>query len=400
MRRLLYLKHYMRKTLFSQEVTCNNTIYYLSEIKPKIKVIYIIVLLFVLLSICLFPFIYFDITIKSVGIIRPKNEKTELRSSKSTVIDSIYYKEGDTVKQGDIVIQLRKESIAIKKAMNDFEIGQRNQFISDLSNLTHHLDFNSNTVATLQSPVYKQQCSHFIYQLSELNSQLKKVNKELYMDSVLSIDRVIAPKEMFDKRIEYEKLIANISATMEQQIAIWQQELARYLLEKSQYENANKQLNEDSNFYNIKAPVSGVLQSFNKYYQGSLVQSGEVLAVISPQAELIAECYINPRDVGFLKINQTSFFQVDAFDYNYFGIVTGKIISVDNDYTVLDNKPVFKVRCILDTKQMHLKNGFKGDIKKGMTLQSRFVITRRSLWQLLFDKIDDWLDPTAPEKTR
>jgi len=376
-----------------------NRISYRSEIKHKYFLLFWVILVILITSFASLTFIKLDVSVKSSGIIRPRNEKTELRSSVSTVIDTIYFKEGDTVKQGDIVIQLRKENITIKKMMNDFEINQRNEFINDLSNLTYYSKFDNNTVTALQSPLYKQQCSRFVYQLSELNSQLKKVNKEVYMDSVLSIDRVIAPKEMFDKRIEHEKLVANIRATKEQQIATWQQELARYQLEKSQFENANQQLNEDSSFYNIKAPVSGILQSFNKYYQGSFVQAGEALAVISPQAELLAECYINPRDVGLLKINQTSLFQVDAFDYNYFGILTGKIISIDNDYTVQDNKPVFKVRCVLDTKQLHLKNGFNGDIKKGMTLQSRFVVARRSLWQLLFDKIDDWLNPTAPDKT-
>ena len=376
--------------------TTPNNLYYLTGIKHQVFSIYWVILLMCIISLVTLPFIKLDISIKSTGIIRPKDEKTELKSSISTVIDSIYFKEGDTVNRGDIIIQLRKENIAIKKTMNDFEINQRHHFIGDLMALTRHTNFEPPLLNILSSPLYKQQCSRFIYALSEQNAQLKKVKKELHIDSVLNVDEVIAPKEMFDKQIEYERLIANIRATKEQQIATWQQELAKYELEKSQYENANRQLNEDSVFYSIKAPVNGVLQSFNKYYIGSLVQAGDVLAVISPQAELLAECYINPKDVGLLKIQQQCLFQVDAFDYNYFGILTGKILSIDNDYTILDNKPVFKVRCILDDKQLHLKNGFTGNIKKGMTLQTRFVVTRRSLWQLLFDKIDDWINPTAP----
>lgn len=289
-------------------------IIYLSEIKSKCLSIYWFTLIVIVVSISCLPFIKIDISVKSQGIIRPKDEKTELKSSISTTIDSIYFKEGDTVKEGDIVIQLRKENIVIKRTMNDFEINQRNKFISDLSILTHTTNFSNSTVTSLQSPIYKQQTSRFVFQLSEFNSQLKKVKKELYMDSVLFIDRVIAPKEMFDKQIEYEKLIANIRTIKEQQLATWQGELARYQLEKSQYQNANQQLNEDDNFYSVKAPISGMLQNFNKYYKGSLIQAGEVLAVISPQAELIADCYINTRDIGLLKQNQQTIFQIDAFD--------------------------------------------------------------------------------------
>lgn len=376
----------------------NNKLSYLFIINRKHFSIYWFILLVLVSSIVSLPFIKVDISIKSSGIIRPKDDKTELKSSVTTTIDSIYFKEGDTVNEGDIVIQLRKENITIKKTMNDFEINQRNQFITDLFTLTHNINFTNSIVTSLRSPIYKQQTSRFVFQLSELNAQLKKVKKELYMDSVLSIDRVIAPKELFDKQIEHEKLSANIMATKEQQLATWQGELARYQLEKSQYRNANQQLNEENNFYCIKAPISGTLQNFNKFYNGSLIQAGEALAVISPDAELIAESYVNTRDMGLLKQDQQALFQIDAFDYNYFGILTGKISTIDNDYTVIDNKPVFKIRCFLDNKQLHLKNGFAGELKKGMTLQARFVVTKRSLWQLLFDKIDDWVNPTAPEK--
>ena len=108
--------------------------------------------------------------------------------------------------------------------------------------------------------------------------------------------------------------------------------------------------------------------------------------------------HVPTQQVGLLKANEEVKFQIDAFDYNYFGIVTGKIVSIDNDYTIIDNKPVFKVRCLLDSSQVHLKNGFTGHLKKGLTLQARFMVTRRSAWQLLFDRVNNWLNPASPAK--
>jgi multidrug efflux pump subunit AcrA (membrane-fusion protein) len=371
-------------------------IIYASKINPKTLSIYWFILLIVAVVGISLPIIKLDISVTSTGIIRPINEKTELRSSVSAIIDSIYFREGEPVKNGDTVLLLHKENSAIKINLNDFEIQQRDQFIADLTTLTHCKTFNSTILNLLQSPVYKQECSQFVFAVSELNTDLEKVNKEMSMDSILFTEKVIAPKEMFDKKIEHQKLIVSIKATEEQKIAGWQQDLTKYQLEKNQYENANQQILEDDNAYAVKAPISGILQSFNKYYQGSLVQAGDVLAEVSPQTEIIAECYVDTKDIGLLKLNQHTIFQIDAFDYNYFGILTGKIISIDNDYTLMDNKPVFKVRCILDTRQLHLKNGFAGDLKKGMTLQARFIVARRSLWQLLFDKLDDWMNPSTP----
>jgi membrane fusion protein, peptide pheromone/bacteriocin exporter len=371
-------------------------IVYLSRIGGRTFVIYWSIILLFLISAASLPIIKTTISVKSQGIIRPKTEKAEVRSIITAVIDKVNFKDGDTVQNGEVIIQLHKENLAIKKQLNDFEIKQRSQYIEDLIFLTQTPNITQGAINKLQSLVYQQQANRFLYQLLEAYTELKKVKKEFYMDSTLFSKGVIPSKEWFDKKIEYEKLEGSIKTIKWQQLSTWQGKLAEYKTEKSQYENSNIQLNEDSVFYSIKAPITGVLQEFNKYYRGSLVQAGEILAVISPQAELISECYINTRDVGLLKPNQTVLFQVDAFDYNYFGVLTGKIISINNDYTLFDNKPVFLVKCSIDSKQLHLKNGFIGSLKKGMIVQARFLVAERSLWQLLFDKLDDWLNPNAP----
>lgn len=90
-------------------------IVYLSEIKIKYFLIYWFILLLIIFSIISLPFIYFDISVKSPGIIRPVGEKKELRSSVSKIIHSIYFTQGDTVRKGDVIIQLRKQNIGIKK---------------------------------------------------------------------------------------------------------------------------------------------------------------------------------------------------------------------------------------------------------------------------------------------
>jgi hypothetical protein len=51
------------------------------------------------------------------------------------------------------------------------------------------------------------------------------------------------------------------------------------------------------------------------------------------------------------------------------------------------------VRCKLDDNKLELKNGYVGYLKKGMGLQANFYVTRRTLFQLLYDKADDWLNP-------
>ena len=71
----------------------------------------------------------------------------------------------------------------------------------------------------------------------------------------------------------------------------------------------------------------------------------------------------------------------------------GKIESISTDIFTDSGQPYFKVRCKMDKQSLKLRNGYEGNLKKGMTLQARFVVARRSLFQLLYDKTDDWLNP-------
>jgi HlyD family secretion protein len=123
-----------------------------------------------------------------------------------------------------------------------------------------------------------------------------------------------------------------------------------------------------------------------------------MLGIISPDSSLIAECYVSPNDIGLLRKNMHVSFQIDAFNYNEWGLVQGKIIDIARDFVVINEKPIFKVKCQLDKKALQLKNGYAAPLKKGLTFRARFVVTKRSLYQLLYDKTDDWLNPKIESK--
>ncbi|WP_169704811.1 HlyD family efflux transporter periplasmic adaptor subunit [Runella slithyformis] len=54
-------------------------------------------------------------------------------------------------------------------------------------------------------------------------------------------------------------------------------------------------------------------------YEGSFVQAGEALGVLSPDSSLLVECYVKPSDMGLLKLNQQALFQMDALNYREWG---------------------------------------------------------------------------------
>ncbi|WAC41492.1 HlyD family efflux transporter periplasmic adaptor subunit [Pedobacter sp. SL55] len=113
-----------------------------------------------------------------------------------------------------------------------------------------------------------------------------------------------------------------------------------------------------------------------------------------PDSSLIAFCYVKPSDIGLIKKGQRVRFQIDAFNYNQWGMLTGKVIDIAEDITQQNQTMYFKVKCKLDQQYLQLKNGYKGNIKKGMSLTANFTIAKRSLLQLLYDRVDDWMNPS------
>lgn len=373
--------------------------HHLRKISSRSNRLYSILVLLIIVFIIFLPLFKFDVSVKSAGITRPINERTEIKSSVSGTIDKIFFNEGDFIQKDSLIIQLKDNTSPAKAIQNSYELNQRRTFVTDLEFLTSASILTQKNITDLASPLYKQQLNRFIYQQAEQQAILNKVKEELRMDSILSAGKVISPKEMFDKTLESEKNNAAYLAFRNEQIALWQQDLLKYRLELSKLESERRQITEEENLYKVKAPVAGIIQGLASKYAGNTIQAGETLCTISPETKLVAECYVSSQDIGLLRVNQNAKFQVDAFDYKYFGVTTGKIIGMDNDFTIMNNKPVFKVRCSFDSIRLHLQNGYTGQLRKGLTLQARFIITRRSLWQLMFDKVDDWLNPGAPFQT-
>ncbi len=84
---------------------------------------------------------------------------------------------------------------------------------------------------------------------------------------------------------------------------------------------------------------------------------------------------------------------IDAYNFHEWGAIEGTVQSVPSEVKVINDVAVFVTPVRLSRKELSLKNGYLGQLKKGMSLSARFFLQRRSLLALLYDKAEDWLDP-------
>ncbi|MBN1925154.1 MAG: HlyD family efflux transporter periplasmic adaptor subunit [Prolixibacteraceae bacterium] len=173
----------------------------------------------------------------------------------------------------------------------------------------------------------------------------------------------------------------------------WNASLAQYQTENNDMKATIARMEKQRDQYFIVAPVDGTVIQYSGIKEGNFIVPNQLLAEISPDAGLLVECYVSPSDIGFFKKGMKVNYQLDAFNYNQWGMSYGSINEISGDIVTVNEQAVFKVRCSLDKKYLQLKNGYRGELKKGMTLTGRFSLTERTLWQLLFDKVDNWLNP-------
>lgn len=387
--------------LFPSAALKDSTYTWLPTVKVKTQLIYSSSLLVIVIALASLPFIRVDVSANGTGLVRPVAEKNELHSLVSGAIEEVLVKEGQHVDKGQLLMRLQQDLSNNKLSQAVFELGQREAYIHDLNLLTAHTSTandasrqpSSSLYRRLRSPLYQQQYNRYQQSLRQQQTTLERTKTNYEMNKQLFDGKVISQKEFLDRKYEYEKALAEYSAIIEQQHSSWQDDLSRYQVESGRLNTDTRQFEKEKEWNLIKAPISGTLQQFNGKYAGGTLQQGELLGVISPDASLVAECYVSPKDIGCIKSGMPVKFQIDAFNYNEWGLLEGKVIAVDNDFTLSGNQPVFKVKCAFNNTTLKLKNGVQGQLKKGMSLQARFILTRRSLFQLLFDRTDDWINP-------
>jgi membrane fusion protein, peptide pheromone/bacteriocin exporter len=383
----------MQHPIYPPEIIENSAEVYVAQISTRSQIIYVTILVAVIAALVSLPLIRVHVSVQSPGIIRPLAEKNEVNSLIKGEVKAVLAKENQRVTEGQELLVIESEALDSKLKLNRELQTEKQTYLQDLRKLVKIDTASLHKVQGLSSPLYRQQYNQFIYYLSESSNTRQKKARELVADKKLFEDKVIAPREYENKLYEYENARAYYLSVVQQQISQWQTDLATHTRALAELVAEEKQLVKEKELYTIKAPVTGTLQQFAGISSGSYIQAGQVLGVLSPDSELLVECYLPPRDIGFIRVGMPVNFQVDAFNYNEWGLVSGEVIEMAGDIEMVKDQPVFKVKCRLDKNFLQLKNGYRGTLKKGMTVRARYLLTERSLYSLLFEQANSWVNP-------
>ncbi|SKC42616.1 HlyD family secretion protein [Ohtaekwangia koreensis] len=357
------------------------------------RIIYNAIVITVLLGLGSLPFISIDVSIKANALIRPSSEISAVQSLVNGRVKESFVSENRHVRKGDVLYIVESDIAVEKEKYLLSKISEAKYFIDDLKALSEAYSFDEELFKKISTSLYQQSLASFQQKLNESTTHYNKTLHDYDRNKKLHDEKVIADSEFENYVFELEKAKHEIEILRQTQLSLWQTDLNNYNKDLHEYETQRTQLQKESENLVIKAPVSGTVQSHLGIYSGNVVFANQDLLQISPDTNLIVEVYVSPNDIGLLQHKMKVRFQINAFNYNQWGLASGSIVELPNDIQMIDDQPMFKVKCSLDKDHLTLKNGYKGFLKKGMTLQARFIVTERTLWQLLYDRIDNWMNP-------
>ncbi|WP_439181504.1 HlyD family secretion protein [Carboxylicivirga taeanensis] len=350
--------------------------------------LYWVLLLILFIGFASLPFIEVDVSVQSHGTITSANKMVALSAPLTARVVKSALKENSKVHRGDTLIVLHQSGINNEITSNRKQIALQHRYIDDLKKLLENT-FSS----VLETALYRKERDDYISSYNAYEGRVKKLSIDFKRTAQLYRDGVV-PQTVFQQdSFMLDEARNRLSVFQTSTMSRWETERRNYILAIHNLEGRIESLKQQQNQYVITAPFDGSIIDFIGITSGHILNENQRIAFLSPNEELIAECYISPGDIGFIHLGMPVQLQIETYDYNQWGLLRAEVAEVADDAMLINGQYVYRIRCRLSNNYLEMKNGVRGTLKKGMSLTGRFVITQRSLFQLLFDNIDDWLNP-------
>ncbi len=233
-----------------------------------------------------------------------------------------------------------------------------------------------------------QEITNVSEQLFQAEQSLRDLNEQK-TQSQGELARALKEVEQLEadlKRKQAERSRMMLEA--EQKIQQFQLEITQIETKIAETQNllasAQTKLQEKS----LKSPIDGVVLSLNVKNSGKVLNPGETIAEISPhESPLILSAIMPNQESGFIEIGMPVQIKLDAYSYQDFGTIPGKVISISSD-AKSDEKLGLVYRVEIELEKDYIVQDRKSiRFKPGQTATADIIIRSRRIVDLFLDPI-------------
>jgi multidrug resistance efflux pump len=344
---------------------------------------YTIILLVVGLIVAL-PLVKVDVVCISGGMIRPHQEPSELIAPVTGVVDWTDLKDFRHVMAGDTLLEFKHK--VPEARINEYQemIGYHQNSLHDINSI---LDGRNPT----ETSRYIQSFRNHLTQLEQVQVEQNFLFDEFSAAETLYHQMVIPIREFEESRSHYLSARVKYDGLKESYKSLLEEELFRLEMENRRLQSEIDAISASVTDQNIVAPVSGILHQCRGITGGSVLYSGGTLGFISPDGPLVAECYVNTRDITDIESGQSVRIRFDRNVPGPGSTVHTSVDQIDPDAVIVNGEPLFRVRCFLSDSIHSIP---------GMTFSASMLLRRATLISLLTEKMDLWVNPSITTESR
>ena len=366
---------------------------------------------------------------RAPGKLIPKTGTRKVQPMESGKVATLKVKEGDTVRAGQVLMELDTElaqkeierlqtllSSAQTELRQTQEILERTHMQASVKASIAKIEIDSQRVAIEQNQAMVMNQRQLLRQLQE---DAQKQQERLSKFQLLTAEGAISQEQTFS----VEQTVRDRQRTITESTGILQRSLSE--LKRLQVGLAQRQAEAQQSYLEasqqiqqlqlrqtelamkinetavllaaaqaklqqrfVYATHSGTILTLYTRQTGEFVQPGQAIAEIAPAGEpLILSTLLPSHEAGFVKPGMVVKVKLDAFPYQEFGIVPGKVLSVSLDSkTTEQGNQVYRVDVELDRHAVNGR-GQKVSFKSGQTATAEIVTRHRRMADVLLDPI-------------
>ncbi|WP_231901433.1 HlyD family secretion protein [Prochlorococcus sp. MIT 1303] len=316
------------------------------------------------------------------GKLEPIGAVKEVKVPIGGVVDQILVKEGEHVKQGQILLRLDTETSAERQESLSGNIRFKlKQLEFKQEELDRYLDLNSTEQKVLID-----------------NLKLQKNVLSRY----IALERQGAGSELQvlqqrDKIQQQEGEIAKRIDERERQRARLNQQIVQLKAQLGDLGSSLTEQNVKLRYQEIRSPADGMIFELQPSAPGFVANGNEPILKVVPFDALHAKVEIPSSDIGFVSVGQNVDISIDSFPATDFGVLEGSIKRIGSDAIPPDQSKGrrdyrFPADIKINTQQLELKNGNSLRLQAGMSLTANIKLRSVTYLQLLLGSFKDKTD--------
>ena len=348
---------------------------------------------------------------RAPGSVIPTGRIQVIQSTDGGQIEKIFVREGDTVQEGEQLVQL--EDVKLRASVAEAR-GKVASLMSTMSRINAELfdrplifppevrefpEFVNN-----QTLLYTKRRQALQDQIGALRQMLGLMRQELEMNEPLLEQGDVSRADV----LRLQRSVSDIQSQIVNVRNKYLQDLqAEYTKTEEDLVTAREVLAQRTDALKdttIRAPVDGIVKNIKLTTVGGVLRpSDEVMSIVPTGDELIVEAKMSPKDVAYVRVGQKANVKFDAYDSSIYGGASGEVYYISPD-TLTEQSPsgevvYYRVHIKVDTSRMKPRlPGEKIEIQPGMTTTAEIQTGKNTVWHYLTKPINKTLGEPMTER--